>query len=82
MLRDIPLFTSFQPRGLARMCRGNQIPLTLFGASSPVYHPCVRPDDKPWYNSEIRRTTRKRDRLKATVYFQLIFSILIFFYMF
>ena len=25
----------------------------------------VRPDDKPWYNSEIRRTSRKRDRLKS-----------------
>ena len=23
-----------------------------------------RPDDKPWYDSEIRRVSRKRDRLK------------------
>ena len=26
----------------------------------------VREDDKPWYDSEIRRNTRKRDRLKKT----------------
>ena len=25
----------------------------------------VRPDDKPWDNSELRRTSRKRDRLKS-----------------
>ena len=25
----------------------------------------LRPDDKPWYNSEIRQTSRKRDRLKS-----------------
>ena len=25
-----------------------------------------RGDDKPWYNSEIRRNSRKRDRLKKT----------------
>ena len=24
----------------------------------------VREDDKPWYDSEIQRNTRKRDRLK------------------
>ena len=24
----------------------------------------VRKDDKPWYDSEIRRNSRKRDRLK------------------
>ena len=24
----------------SRMCRGNKISLTLFGASSPDYHPC------------------------------------------
>ena len=27
----------------------------------------VREDDKPWYDSEIRRNSRKRDRLKKTV---------------
>ena len=26
----------------------------------------VREDDKPWYDSEIRRNSRKRDRLKKT----------------
>ena len=25
----------------SRMCRGNKISLTLFGASSPDYHPCI-----------------------------------------
>ena len=28
---------------ISRMCRGNKISLTLFGASSPDYHPCHRP---------------------------------------
>ena len=36
-----------------------------------VYIPCetvlVREDDKPWYDSEIKRNTRKRDRLNKTV---------------
>ena len=26
----------------------------------------AREDDKPWYDSEIRRNSRKRDRLKKT----------------
>ena len=26
----------------SRMCRGNKISLTFFGASSPDYHPCNR----------------------------------------
>ena len=26
----------------SRMCRGNKISLTLFGASSPDYHPCSK----------------------------------------
>ena len=26
----------------------------------------MREDDKPWYDSEIRRNSRKRDRLKKT----------------
>ncbi len=26
----------------------------------------IRPNDKPWYNSEIRKTSRKRDREKQT----------------
>ena len=25
----------------------------------------IRPNDKPWYNSEIRKNSRKRDRLKS-----------------
>ena len=28
----------------SRMCRGNKISLTLFGASSPDYHPCRSED--------------------------------------
>ena len=28
----------------SRMCRGNKISLTLFGASSPDYHPWTRSD--------------------------------------
>ena len=36
-----------------------------------VYIPCetvlVREDDKPWYDSEIRRNTQKRDRLNNAV---------------
>ena len=27
---------------------------------------CVRPDDQPWYDSAIRRVSRKRDRMKST----------------
>ena len=32
----------------------------------PVFHQnvLIRSDDKPWYDSEIRRVSRKRDRLK------------------
>ena len=44
MLQDLPLFTVSMSRALARefpMCRGNEIPLTLFGASSTDYHPCI-----------------------------------------
>ena len=25
---------------------------------------CIRPDDQPWYDSAIRRLSRKRDRIK------------------
>ena len=32
----------------------------------------VREDDKPWYDSEIRRKLRKRDRLKKTALKQVI----------
>ena len=36
MLRDIPFVYVFPS---SRMCRGNKISSTLFGASSPDYHP-------------------------------------------
>ena len=48
MLRYIPLFTVFPSRGLAREFTDvsrNKISLTLFGASSPDYHPCFKVDD-------------------------------------
>lgn len=32
----------------------------------PTKYITIRPNDKPWYNSELRRTSRKRDRLKKT----------------
>ena len=32
----------------------------------------VREDDRPWYDSEIRRNSRKRDRLKKTALKQVI----------
>ncbi len=31
----------------------------------PTYFITIRPNDKPWYNSEIRRTSRQRDRQKS-----------------
>ena len=30
----------------------------------PSKNVLIRPDDKPWYDSEIRRVSRKRDRLE------------------
>ena len=33
-------------------------------SSVPSKNILIRPDDKPWYDSEIRSLSRKRDRLK------------------
>ena len=33
--------------------------------SIPTKEVTIRPSDKPWYDSEIRRHSRKRDRLKT-----------------
>ena len=43
----------------------NDIFLEMVKTCIPSKKVTVRPDDKPWYNSEIRRTSRKRDRLKS-----------------
>ena len=43
----------------------NDIFLEMVKTCTPSKKGTVRPDDKPWYNSEIRRTLRKRDRLKS-----------------
>ena len=43
----------------------NDIFLEMVETCIPSKKVTVRPDDKPWYNSEIRRTSRKRDRLKS-----------------
>ena len=43
----------------------NDIFLELVKTCIPSKKVTFRPDDKPWYNSEIRRTSRKRDRLKS-----------------
>ena len=43
----------------------NDIFLEMVKTCTPSKKVTVRPDDKPWYNSEIRRTLRKRDRLKS-----------------
>ena len=46
-------------------CLFNDIFIEMVKSCIPSKRVTVRPDDKPWYNSEIRRTTRKRDRLKT-----------------
>ena len=43
----------------------NDIFLEMVKTCIPSQKVIVRPDDKPWYNSEIRQTLRKRDRLKS-----------------
>ena len=42
----------------------NDIYLDFVNSSVPSKNVLIRPDDKPWYDSEIRRLSRKRDRLK------------------
>ena len=42
------------------------LPLTQLNTCIPSKTIVVREDDKPWYDSEIRRNSRKRDRLKKT----------------
>ena len=42
----------------------NDIFLDFVNSSVPSKNVLIRPDDKPWYDSEIRRVSRKRDRLK------------------
>ena len=43
----------------------NDIFLEMVKTCIPSQKGTVRPDDEPWYHSEIRRTSRKRDRLKS-----------------
>ena len=40
--------------------------LDLVKSNIPYKFVTVRPRDRPWYNSEIRKTSRKRDRYKHT----------------
>ena len=40
--------------------------LDLVKSNIPYKYVTVRPQDRPWYNSEIRKTSRKRDRYKHT----------------
>ena len=42
----------------------NDIFLDFVNSSVPSKNVLIRPDDKPWYDSEIRRLSRKRDRQK------------------
>lgn len=42
----------------------NNIFMEMIKSCIPSKAVTVRPDDKPWYNSEIRTTSRKRDRMK------------------
>ena len=42
----------------------NNIFLDFVRSCIPNKNVLIRPDDKPWYDSEIRRVSRKRDRLK------------------
>ena len=42
----------------------NDVFLSFVRSSIPSKNVLIRPDDKPWYDSEIRKVSRKRDRLK------------------
>ena len=41
----------------------NNFFLTFVRSCIPAKNVLIRPDDKPWYDSEIRKMSRKRDRL-------------------
>ena len=42
----------------------NNVFLTFARSCIPAKNVLIRPDDKPWYDSEIRKMFRKRDRLR------------------
>ena len=42
--------------------------LTLIDACIPSQKVTIRPDDKPWFNGELRTLCRKRDRLKKLAF--------------
>ena len=45
----------------------NDVFLSFVRSSIPSKNVLIRPDDKPWYDSEIRKVSRKRDRLKRKI---------------